>query len=105
MQTLRVPALLLLSALSACSGDSPAGGDPGGGRNEPGPPATIVAVSGPTAPVPAATSAPAPLVVRVSDAKGLAVPNATVVFTPAAGSGSVSASSVATGTDGQAQVG
>ncbi len=101
----RSTALFLAFALAACGGDGPTnGGGGGGGNNKPGPPAAVAVVSGAGQQVPAGQPAPAPLVVKVTDAQGRAVPSAAVAFTVAAGSGSVSAASATTGADGQAQV-
>ncbi|HYW13589.1 MAG TPA: S8 family serine peptidase [Longimicrobium sp.] len=100
----RSTALFLAFALAACGGDGPTNGGGGGGNNNPGPPAAVAVVSGAGQQVPAGQPAPAPLVVKVTDVQGRAVPSATVTFTVAAGSGSVSAASAATGADGLAQV-
>ncbi|HST59466.1 MAG TPA: S8 family serine peptidase [Longimicrobium sp.] len=99
----RSTALFLAFALAAC-GDGPTNGGGGGGGSKPGPPAAVAVVSGAGQQVPAGQPAPAPLVVKVTDAQGRAVPGAAVAFTVAAGSGSVSAASATTGADGLAQV-
>jgi subtilisin family serine protease len=101
-----------LSVFLASCGDGPTnggggggGGDGGGGGgNNPGPPSNVAGVSGSGQQVPAGQAAQSPLIVKVTDAQGRAVPNTAVAFAAAAGSGSVSAASATTGADGQAQV-
>jgi hypothetical protein len=69
-----------------------------------GPPATLTIVSGNNQTAVAGTTLPLPLVVRVTDQNGNVVPGAAVNFSVTGGNGAVSAASVATGSDGQAQV-
>ena len=91
-----VAASLLLVA-TACGGAD---------RTEPPSPASAASIgiaSGDGATGTAGTVLTEPLVVLVTDARGNAVPNATVSFAVAAGNGSVSPTGVTTGTNGRAQ--
>ncbi len=67
------------------------------------PPASIAVVSGNNQSGPAGSALPLPLVVVVKDGSGAAVANVAVTFAVTAGAGTLSASSVPTNAQGQAQ--
>ncbi|HEY0023860.1 MAG TPA: Ig-like domain-containing protein [Longimicrobium sp.] len=92
-----LPALALASLL-ALGCENPAA------STEPGVPASMVVVSGDMQPgVVAGADVPAPLVVRVVDAKGNPVPDQIVNFVVTAGGGQVFAGAATTNKDGLAQ--
>ena len=70
----------------------------------PGLPASLSIVLGNNQAVVAGTTLPTPLIVKLTDVHGNAVPGATVNFEVTGGGGSLSASSATTGANGQAQV-
>ncbi|HET7229618.1 MAG TPA: hypothetical protein VFJ16_06420 [Longimicrobium sp.] len=90
---LRVGAVL---ALAACNGD-------GTGSDRPGPPASLTITAGASQTAVAGTPLADSVAVKVVDAKGRAVPGATVQFQVTSGGGSVSPAQVATDTSGTAR--
>lgn len=87
-------------ALMACGDDSTAPGNGGGGNG--GEPAAIAIVSGDDQSAKTQEAVSQPFVVAVTDADGSAVSGATVVWSVAAGPGSVSPTSSITNAQGQA---
>ncbi len=84
--------------LAACGG-----GDGGPATPTVGPPAAIVAVSGDGQTAGAGAQVASPIVVKITDSKGLAVNGATVTFTITSGAGSVSNAATTTDANGLAQ--
>jgi hypothetical protein len=70
----------------------------------PGPAASLVVVLGNNQAAVAGTTLPAPLIVKLTDVYGNAVPGTTVNFEVTGGGGSLSAATATTGANGQAQV-
>ena len=65
-------------------------------------PTEIEKISGDAQTAPAGTTLPSPLVVQINDSRGNPIPNVTILFTVAAGEGSISTASATTGADGRA---
>ena len=64
-------------------------------------PTEIEKISGDAQTAPAGTTLPSPLVVQINDSRGNPIPNVTILFTVAAGEGSISTASATTGADGR----
>lgn len=93
--------VFLAALLVSCGGDSTGPDDSDG---EVGPPAQVSTVSGDAQSGTVGAKLPGALVVKAVDARGKAVANASVTWAVDSGGGSLSASSVLTDAQGQAQV-
>jgi hypothetical protein len=95
LRDVRITILVAVAVFAAC-------GDPTS-SNEPGPPATIVVVSGDNQSVAAGNALTTPVVAQVRDNKGRGVPDVPVLFTVTGGGGSLaSATAVTTDASGNA---